>query len=138
MSAKSAIAAILLADAELMTLLPGGVHYEASEVSLQRTPAAFDEATLELLPCVLIKREGTFAPAGVSYATEDVYAVWAYHRTDDEAILSVLDRIYMLLHRRNLGQGFWELRFTGEVTGNEDDVLMARVGVSRYQAPRKR
>lgn len=136
MSIASVIRETLEADGALMALLTGGVYSGISEITRQSAPGAFD-ANAELRPCALVKLSDTTA-APVDFAGEQLVGIWVYHRDSDEQIYIILDRIYMLLHRRNFGGGMFECRWAFDNTSLQDEALNARMGVTRFTVPRNR
>jgi len=136
---RSAIVAVLQADATLTGLLTGGI-YDAGvvgEISRVTTPAAFDEHS-EVLPCALVKLASE-APDG-PFPTASVLGVdlYLYQRAGYGSIDAAVARIFVLLHRQRVGNGVWQVTHAGDLRDLRDEALGCALILSRFQVTRLR
>jgi hypothetical protein len=135
---RAAILAALQADATLMALLPGGMH-TATEISRLLTPAAFDTATKELLPCGLLRlsSETPTGPALALRAALSVYEIYLYERVGSAAIEPARKRIYSLLHLQRIAPatgGAWTMIHANDIPDRDESTLDASLCITRYAA----
>jgi hypothetical protein len=133
MSAATDVLLALQADAQLSALLPGGIYGPdtADEITRQATPAAFDAATKELLPCALV-RPGVETPAGPYPTSSRAFVdIYFYQRAGTDVIDPARERAFQLLHRVRIGGG-WEVLWTDDVLGQRDPALDCSMVLSRY------
>lgn len=131
---------VLVNDADLMNILTGGIYNQAvdNEISKVHTPAAFDPATEELLPCGLFKSSlVSNIPATFQGATRTEIEVYLYQRNQYLAVASAADRIYQLWHDQiivpdNVNHQTFRTLFNNEIPNGKDDVLGCNVYVVRY------
>lgn len=122
-------------DATLLALLPGGLYdgRTVQEVSRQNTPAAYDEWQ-EIRPCGLIKAESQ-TPWGPLHDGSRLYvAVWLYAQSSYTALDAARERIYALLHRKQLSTdaGIFDVRHANDMPGMEAPAMPATLTVCRY------
>lgn len=126
------IVTLLQGDAQLATALPGGVH-RVAEISRQTTPGAYD-ANKELKPCALVRQE-TATPWGPHPDSGRLYVtIWFYQRVGYDNIEAARQRVYALLHRVKLSDGFYEIRHANDLLDQEDPGLNVSMSMSRYVA----
>jgi len=133
----NAVYALLNADTELLSYLPGQLWnaLDVQEISRQNTPAAFN-ADKEIQACALLKEESA-TPWGEIYDSGRSYIViYLYQRFGYRQIDAAKNRIYQLLHRSKVtptdGSGVYDIRHSGDLTGMEDQALTATLILSRY------
>lgn len=127
----AAVHAVLSADATLAALLPGGVYTDIPEITRQLAPGAFD-ANSELRPCALVKGEGDRATGPARTAAAVLVGVWVYAARDG-TVETALERIDVLLRKRHMDGGMWEVSPFGATWGWRDEALDARGGAARYE-----
>lgn len=126
---------VLTGDAPLVALLTGGLYdgRTVQEISRQNAPAAYD-AWGELLPCALVRAENQ-TPWGPLRNSSRLYVtVWLYQQTGYTAIEAARERIYALLHRKQLStaDGIFEVRHANDLTGLEAQEMPAAMAMCRY------
>ena len=131
------IADVLKADAELNTLLVGGIYDTVTEISRQNTPAAFN-ANKELLPCLLVKA-GTLRQTGLQHDSHaQTIEMYLYERSGLATIEQAERRIYDLLHNKRIepptGNTAWRVKNTFVSAGLEDQALNSSLTLLRYEA----
>ncbi len=141
MSTLSAAKAILEADATLLATATGGVwdFDETGRLGLSRTvtPAAFD-SNGRIKPCVLLKLRSSTPDshlrddAGQYSSTVDMLEVWFYQDAGYDSIETMRNRVYALLHAKQL-TGAFAVHWAGDVRGQRDVELDASVERSQYQ-----
>lgn len=137
MTAFATILAALQGDAQLASILTGGVYdgTEVDDISRQATPAAYDQYS-ELLPCAILKPE-TQAPAGPHPDGSRLFVtIWFYQQSGSAAIDLARIRAYHLLHRATLAgsDGLWDVRHANDLLGIELQALGVPAIMSRYVA----
>lgn len=136
MNPAQAVRDTLAADGTLMALLPGGIHTGVGEISRQKTPAAFDPATGELLPCGLVANTNDAVDGPVGIAARMLVSVWLYHRTSDAVLDEAAARARALLHRAVL-PGTYETRWVFATPSFDETALEARGAVTRFEVIRR-
>lgn len=142
MSALSAAKAILEADGTLLTTATGGIwdFDETKQMGLSRTltPAAFDANEI-IKPCVLMKQRSqipnpTLADDASQYvAVSEILECWFYEDSGYSNIETMRDRVYALLHTKQL-TGTFQVLWAGNFRpGVRDTDLNANVSRSDYQ-----
>lgn len=137
MSAYATILATLQGDAQLATILTGGLYdgTVVADISRQATPAAYD-GNSELKPCAILKPE-TQAPAGPHPDGSRLYVtLWFYQQSGNAAIDAGRVQAYHLLHRTTLvgNDGLWDVRHANDLLGIELQALGVPAIMSRYVA----
>ena len=127
----AAIHAVLVADATLAALLPGGVYKGLPEITRQLAPGAFDGAS-ELRPCALARGADERPDGPARIAGAQMVSVWVYAASDG-AVEAALERIDALLRKRHMGDGMWEASPFGANWGWREEALACRGGVARYE-----
>lgn len=129
----TAIRAALAADTTLTTTATGGVH-DATEISRQATPSAFD-GNKELKPCVLVNGESQ-TPWGPHWQSARIYVTLWFYARDRAAIRTMLARCYALLHRTQItpdaDAGCFDIRHANDLVDQEDADLGVPMAMSRY------
>jgi hypothetical protein len=147
MSSLSAAKAILEADGTLLATATGGIwdFDETGRLGLSRTltGAAFDSNEV-IKPCVLLKLR-TSQPdyiladdANQYVSVKEIIECWFYEDTGYSNIETMRDRVYVLLHTKQLTGTFqvlWAGHFRPAV---RDDELDANVERSDYQVQTKK
>jgi hypothetical protein len=134
MSLRDDILAVLQADGQLNTLLPGGVYDD--EITRQETPDAFD-TNREVKPCVTIRQE-TETPVGPHETSARAFVTVYFYGNDDTALDAARARVFTLLHRQKVGSQVWQMEHVDDVLDQVDDGLGCGMCVSRYQVTRLR
>jgi hypothetical protein len=140
-SALAAAKAILEADATLLATATGGVwdYDETGRLGLSRelTQAAFDANGI-IKPCVLIKSRSITPDyiladdANQYVSTREVIECWLYEDTGYANITTMGQRIFVLLHARQL-DGTFAVRWAGDLPQPlRDTDLDASLGRSDY------
>lgn len=137
MTLREAVLATLQNDPPLMLLLTGGVH-TGTEITRQNTPSAFD-ANSEIKPCALLKFS-TDVPTTPPYtnASRTFLQVFFYQHSNYDVIEQARERVYALLHRKQIGTNVWEVQHTDDVLEADDNALGSALEVSRFVAIRLR
>lgn len=135
MAALDAVMNALTGDASLLATLPGGVFdgRTVQEISRQATPTAYDQWQ-EMKPCALIRAE-TQTPWGpLRSGTRLHVVVWLYAQGNYTALETARERIYTLLHRKQLSttQGIFEVRHASDLPGMEAPEIPAAMTICRY------
>ena len=146
MSALSAAKAILEADATLLATATGGIfdYTETGRQGLSRTitPTAFDSNGI-IKPCVLLKLrdaipDGQLADDASQYVSvRQILEAWFYADSSFAAIETMRDRVFTLLHGKQL-TGTFVVRWAGDVRGQRDIELDAFLERSDYLVITKR
>jgi len=134
---RETIRGALAADGVVSALLVGGV-YEATEISRQLTPSAFD-GDGEILPCALVKieQEAQHGPYRREALSARMYAVvYVYQRAGYGVVDVALARIRTLLHGAKLGSGTWAIAWAGDSGDLEDEGLACSMRFGRYVVTR--
>lgn len=147
MSILSSAKALLEADATLLATATGGVwdFDESGRMGIGRTntPAAFDQTTEVIKPCVLIKLRSSvpdyiLADDSNQYVSlREMLEVWFYQDTTFTAIETMRSRVYVLLHAKQFGGAFMSY-WQGDVRNQRDIELDANVERSDYLVRAKR
>ncbi|CAG0947329.1 hypothetical protein ANRL1_03960 [Anaerolineae bacterium] len=135
MSLRTDILAVLQADGQLNTSLPGGVYdaAEVGEISRQSTEDAFDE-NKEPKNCALMRLE-TETPTGPYPTSSRLFLIVNFYGdANDDA----RERVFALLNMTKIGTNVWEIRHVDDVLDQTDDALGVSLALSRYQVTRLR
>lgn len=146
-SRVAAIKAVLEADATLLATATGGIFDwdETGRQGLSRTatPGAFDSNQV-IKPTVLVKLrsavpDGQLADDASQYVSlREVIEIWLYADNSYSAIETMRDRVYVLLHGKQI-DGSFVVRWVGDVRpGIRELDLDAFVERSDYMAVVKR
>lgn len=131
---KAELHALLSTDSSLLAVLTGGVH-QASEISRQETPTAFD-ANNELLPCALLKM-GTEVPVGPHiHSARTFFRIFLYAR-GAAPLETARRRLYAMLHRQRMGLSqdrCLEIAHQDDVFDIRDDALACDLVICRFAA----
>lgn len=116
MSILSAAKALLEADATLLAAATGGIwdFDETGRMGINRTtaPAAFNQATETINPCVLVKLRSSTPDyiladdSNQTVSLREVLEVWFYQDSGFTTIETMRNRVYALLHARQFGGAF--------------------------------
>lgn len=130
MGILSTVKAILEADATLLATATGGVwdYDETGRMGLSRTitPAAFDSGK-RIKPCVLLKTrervpDGELVEDANQLASyRQMLEVWLYEDTGYTNIDTMADRVYALLHGKQL-TGTFHVVWTGDYRPGQRDL----------------
>ena len=134
MSAFAAILAALQGDAQLMSILTGGLYdgLDVQDISRQAAPDAYDEWG-EMRPAGILKPESQ-APTGPYPDSSRLFiTLWLYQQAGSGAIDAARERAYQVLHRKTLA-GMWDVRHANDVLGAEVQGLDLPTIMSRYVA----
>lgn len=137
MSLRDDLMASLIGDATLMALLPGGVH-TGTTINRQDTPSAFDTTTKEIKPCLLLRLSTEAATGPAEIAGRMLAEVYAYARLGYAQLNAPLDRVYILWHKKKVGDRVWQIMWTDDVSDQMDDALNCALSISRFAVYRAR
>lgn len=136
MSLSSEIKTVLEANANLMALLTGGIHVDVEEISLQKTPSAFD-TDKEIKPSALIKIPNE-APAGpYKTSVRTTFVIYLYQRSGYDKIAAAMVYIYSELNEKKIGTGVWNIEHVNSVHQQRDQALDCPLGSLRFMAVRQ-
>lgn len=127
---------LLSADTTLAARLPGGI-YASTEITRQGTPAAFD-ANGELRPCAVVRVSTETQIGPYSSGSRAIVNVYFYQRSGFDQIDLAMLRVFELLHEHKLAGTVWDMRWSDDVTDQEDISLQSSLEISRYQVTRLR
>lgn len=134
---KGAVATRLGADSTLVSLLPGGIHSEAIEISRQETPTAFD-GNSEVMACALIKVGSTIPAGPLRTSAQQLIDIYLYHPTSFVSLQAIANRVYELLNRQKLtpeaGGRCWEVVHENDTPDDKDPALGVPMKRSRFIA----
>lgn len=150
MSALSAALAILVADtATLVATATGGIYTPdtTGRLGINRgtVPGAFDSTTGNIKPCILLKLrsaipDGLLRDDANQYSSvRQIIECWFYQHSGYATIETMRDRVYALLHARQLA-GTFQVFWQGDIRGGgfRDLELDASVERSEYLALTKK
>ncbi len=139
MSLSDEIKTALEADTPLAALLTGGIHNDVEEISRQGTPTAFDETTMELLPCALIKvGSESRLRSGIPNSVNTPVTIYFYQRSGYVAIEAAMNLAFTDLNEKKIGTNVWNIEFDVSVNQQRDTALDCPLGSLRFVAKRLR
>lgn len=142
---RSAVKALLAADATFIGLATGGV-FDRRGINRTQTPAAYNATTGELKPCavVVMSTATELAHREVNGFEQDFFFVY-YYAAEGNAYATIeqmRDRARALLHNKTLtvtqGKVHDKLIFADGSPDLYDDTLQAEMAYDRFYAYRKR
>ena len=134
---KTAVAQALQADAPLMALLSGGVYSTAQITPGMEAPHPFDEVG-RMRPSALVRSETTAIAGPQGIYDRAFVVVFFYDHAGYATIDEAAERARVVLHRRYIGDGSYEVRHVDDVSDQYDDAILAYMHRSRYQVARYR
>jgi len=136
MTLSSEIKTVLEANIALMAVLTGGIYCDVEEISLQKTPSAFD-SNKEIKPCALIKIPNE-TPAGPYKASvRTTFVVYLYQRSGYDKIAAAMVYIYGELNEQKIGTNVWNIEHVNSVHQQRDQALDCPLGLLRFMAVRQ-
>jgi hypothetical protein len=139
MSARTVIKALLEADATLLAIATGGVYDydEVGRLGLGRDVAPTAYGTNGIIkPCVVVKGRGPRPTGAVQddvlqvSSTSEVVEIWLYQDEGYTTIKTMEDRIYTLLHGKQVS-GAFVCRWAGTALADQRDDTLGNVSVER-------
>jgi hypothetical protein len=136
MTLSSELKTVLQANASLMAVLTGGIFVDVEELSLQKTPGAFD-TNKEVKPCILIKvlNETPTGPYKTSVRT--TFVIYFYQRSGYDKIAAAMVYAYGELNEEKIGTGVWNIEHVNSVHQQRDQALDCALGLLRFMAVRQ-
>jgi len=136
MSLSSEVKTVLDANASLMAVLTGGVHVDVEEISLQKTPGAFD-SNKEIKPCALIKIPNETPTGPYPTSARTTIVVYLYQRSGYDKIAAAMVYIYGELNEKRIGTNVWNIEHVNSVHQQRDQALDCALGLLRFMAVRQ-
>ena len=133
---RDTIADRLTGDTTLSDLLTGGIYRadEVLEISKQRTPAAYDATSTDLLPCALLTFPQQTPTGSALRRSAWLYLdIYLYAQDSHEALHTAVERIFDLLHEWAVGVGGWEVRHTNDTLDQEEPGMHVAMAITRYR-----
>lgn len=134
---KTAIANALKADGPLTALLAGGIYTNAQLTPGMDAPHPFDEYG-RVRPSALVRNETTATDGPQGIYDRAFVVVFFYDFAGYATIDEAAERARVVLHRRYIGDGSYEVRHIDDVSDQYDDAILAYMHRSRYQVARYR
>lgn len=116
MSAEAAVATLLRADAELMSILIGGIYVSGEltpeGITRETCPDAFDDVSGFLLPTALVKQRGLIPDGNVvdyeaqAHSVGQTVEIWLYQAIDFEQLDLAVPIIFRALQGVMLEDSF--------------------------------
>jgi hypothetical protein len=124
----------LAEDTLFPTYLPGGFYkgWEVGEVKKASTADAFD-AKGRVKATALMQLENGVPVRPHRNAARQFFSIYFYQTGGDDQIELARHRAFVLIDEWNT-LGLWEVQWAGDILGQEDEELRARMSVSRYVA----
>lgn len=136
LATKTALHTILTADDDFTDLLPGGVHYTVSEISLQATPEAFD-ANKEIRPCCLIRAESTTNIGPFRSSGRQFFVLVFYQRRNYDVVDAAAQLARELLNDKVFPEhGLVEVLHVDRIPDGQDTALGCSMYLDRYEVIR--
>lgn len=136
MTLSSDIKTALTANTALMALLTGGIHVDVEEISIQKTPTAFD-ANKEIKPCALIKFPNEVPTGPYLTSVRSAFVIYVYERSGYDVISQAIVKIFTDLNEKRIGSNVWNIEFVSTVYQQRDQALDCALGSLRFSAVRK-
>lgn len=136
MTLSSDIKTALTANTALMALLTGGIHVDVEEISIQKTPTAFD-ANKEIKPCALIKFPNEVPAGPYLTSVRSAFVIYVYERSGYDVISQAIVKIFTDLNEKRIGSNVWNIEFVSTVYQQRDQALDCPLGSLRFSAVRK-
>lgn len=136
MSLSNDLKIALTANTALMALLTGGIHIDVEEISIQKTPTAFD-SNKEIKPCALIKLPNEAPTGPYKTSVRSAFVIYFYQRSGYDVITPAMVKVYGDLNEVRLGANVWNIEFVSAVYQQRDQALDCALGSLRFSAVRK-
>lgn len=136
MSLSNDLKIALTANTALMALLTGGIHIDVEEISIQKTPTAFD-SNKEIKPCALIKLPNEAPTGPYKTSVRTAFVIYFYQRSGYDVITPAMVKVYGDLNEVRLGANVWNIEFVSAVYQQRDQALDCALGSLRFSAVRK-
>lgn len=136
MTLSSDLKTALTANTALMALLTGGIHIDVEEISIQKTPTAFD-TNKEIKPCALIKLPNETPTGPYQTSVRTAFVIYFYQRSGYDVIAPAMNEVYGDLNDARIGANVWNIEFVSAVHQQRDQALDCPLGSLRFSAVRK-
>jgi hypothetical protein len=136
MTLSSELKTVLQANASLMAVLTGGIFVDVEELSLQKTPGAFD-TNKEVKPCVLIKVPNETPAGPYKTSVRTTIVIYFYQRSGYDKIAAAMVYAYGELNEEKIGTGVWNIEHVNSVHQQRDQALDCALGLLRFMAVRQ-
>lgn len=136
MSLSNDLKTVLTANTALMALLTGGIHIDVEEISIQKTPTAFD-SNKEIKPSALIKLPNETPTGPYKTSVRTAFVIYFYQRSGYDVITPAMVEVYGNLNEVRIGTNVWNIEYVGAVYQQRDQALDCALGSLRFSAVRK-